>query len=268
MLKGQVALVTGGARGIGKEIAIHLARENAIIAIADLLADEGKKAALEISEGGGIAEFYEVNLTKSEDVQDMVKNIISRFGRLDILINNAGNVTHPAWCYEMSNEDWVSVINTHVNGMFYCLKAAAKVMKERRYGRIVNISSIAAIHGYATLMNYAAAKAAIVGITLTAAKELGPHGITVNCLQPGIIITELSTPLMQTLPVDLLLEMTPTRRFGTPLDVAHAVRFLVDLGSDFITGAVVPIDGGFILPMIQEQSLGIIADSYLDSLAK
>jgi len=192
----------------------------------------------------------------------MVADTVKRFGRLDILINNAGNTTHPAWCYDMSYDDWHSVIQTHLNGNFYSLKAAAKVMKKGKYGRIVNLSSVAAVNGFSTQMNYAAAKSAIVGITLTAAKELGPYGITVNCIQPGIIRTDMSAILLEQ-GENKYIRKTPTLKIGEPSDVANAVKFFVNPASKFVTGIVLRVDGGFMLPMAEtEDALSAFANVY------
>lgn len=262
MLKDQVALVTGGARGIGKGIVLGLAEEKAKVMICDIRREEGENTLSEIEAKGVEAAYFEVDVTKSDRIEKMVADIAHRFGRLDILINNAGITTHPAWCYEMSDDDWHSVINTHVDGTFYCLKASARVMKEQKYGRIVNLSSVAAVNGFSTQMNYAAAKSAIVGITLTAAKELGPYGITVNCVQPGIIRTDMSAILLEQ-GEDKYIRKTPTLQIGEPIDVANAVNFFVNPASKFVTGIVLRIDGGFMLPMAEtEDALSAFANVY------
>jgi len=262
LLKGHVALVTGGAKGIGRGIAFGLAKEKARVVIADILEEEGRDTLSDIKSKGVDGEFFEIDVTKSESVEKMVADIVKKFGRLDILVNNAGNTTHPAWCYDMSYDDWHSVINTHLNGNFYCLKSAAKVMKEQKYGRIVNISSIAAVHGASTQINYAAAKFAIIGITLTAAKELGPYGITVNCIQPGFIRTDMTAILLEQ-GDDKCIKNTPMRKIGEPSDIANAVNFFVNPASGFVTGMVMRADGGFILSMGEaEEVMRPIADIY------
>lgn len=263
-LKDQVAIVTGGARGIGRAIAFALAEEKANVMIADLLEDQGRKVAAEIKAGGVDSQFFPVNVTQTEAVEGMVQKIRKDFGRIDILINNAGIGPHPSWCYDTTYNDWHSVLDINLNGTFYFLKAAAGVMKERNYGRVVNISSIAAIHGYATEASYAVSKCGIEGLTFTAAKELGPYGITVNCIEPGIILTEMADTLMK--PLEKWMgewkEKTPVRRFGEPSDVARAVKFLVNPESGFITGATIRVDGGFILQMAPEIALGTLANAY------
>lgn len=265
MLKDQVALVTGGARGIGKGIALGLAEEKVKVMICDIRREEGENTLSEIKVRGVEAAFFEVDITKSDQIEKMVADIVHRFGRLDILINNAGIATHPAWCYDMSYDDWHSVIQTHLNGTFYCIKAAAKVMRQQKYGRIVNISSIGAVHGATTQINYVAAKFGIIGITFTAAKELGPYGITVNCIQPGFIRTDMTNIFLGD-GEDKYIEMTPTRSIGEPLDIANAVKFFVNPASSFVTGVVMRVDGGISLPLGElEKTLEPIADSYPQS---
>jgi 3-oxoacyl-[acyl-carrier protein] reductase len=260
-LEGQVAIVTGGARGLGRGIALTLAEEGATIVLADLLREPGEQTAREIEGKGRTAAFHEVNVTKSEQVEALVSDVVKRFGRLDILVNNAGNTTHPAWCWDMSNSDWQSVIDVHVNGTFYGLRAAARVMKERRYGRIVNLSSVAAVHGFTSQMNYAAAKFAIIGITLTAAKELGPYGITVNAMQPGVIRSDMTAILLNQ-GEERCVAATPTRKIGEPSDVGNVVRFLVSPASGFVTGVVMRVDGGMALKLGADDDIQPFADLY------
>lgn len=261
MLRSQVAIVTGGARGIGRQIATMLAREGAWIMIADILEEEGGKALAEIQAMGGRGSFHRLDVTDARGVKDLFEEVVREWGRLDILINNAGNTTHPAWCDQMSDRDWSSVIDTHIHGSFHCMREAAGIMKKARYGRIVNFSSVAAVHGFATQMNYAAAKFAIVGMTLTAAKELGPYGITVNALQPGVIRSDMTAILLQE-GEQAYIDRTPVRRVGETSDVANAVRFLVSPESGFITGVVMKIDGGFSLVMSPESEMGAFAEGY------
>ncbi len=265
ILEGQVALVTGGARGIGRGIALCLAEEKAKVVIVDVLEEDGKKTVSEVKSKQGEAEFSKVDITKSESVEKLIADVVHRFGRLDILINNAGIATPPAWCYDMSYDDWHSAIQTHLNGTFYCIKAAAKVMKQQKYGRIVNISSLAAVHGASTQINYVAAKFGIIGITFTAAKELGPYGITVNCIQPGFIRTAMTAILLEQ-GEDRYVKQTAVRRIGEPSDIANAVRFFVSPASNFITGVVMRVDGGYSLVMVEaEEVFGPIADVYLQN---
>lgn len=260
-LKGQAAIVTGGARGLGRGIALALAQEGASVMIADLLADKGKETAAEVAATGAGSAFLPVDVSKRDQVEGMVAETVKRFGRLDILVNNAGNTTHPAWCWEMSDQDWHSVINTHIHGTFYGIKAAAKVMVGRGYGRIVNLSSIAAVHGASSQINYSAAKFAIKGMTFTAAKELGPHGITVNALQPGVIRSDMTAILLNPGEEKTALG-TPVRRVGEPEDVANAVKFFVNPASGFVTGVVMRVDGGIATRLAAEEDLEAYARVY------
>jgi 3-oxoacyl-[acyl-carrier protein] reductase len=260
-LKDQVAIVTGGARGLGRGIALALADEGASVVIADLLADKGRETAEEVVARGVGGDFHAVDVTRCDQVEGLVAETVKKYGRLDILVNNAGNTTHPAWCWDMSERDWLSVIDTHVNGTFYGLKAAARVMKERRYGRIVNLSSIAAVHGFCSQMNYAAAKFAVIGMTLTAAKELGPFGITVNAMQPGVIRSDMTAVLLNT-GEEKYVKGTPVQRVGEPADVANVVKFFVNPASDFITGVVMRVDGGISLKLGADDDITPYADAY------
>jgi 3-oxoacyl-[acyl-carrier protein] reductase len=238
-----------------------LAREGARVVIADILKEEGAKTIAEISAIGGEGRFHHLDVTDACGVKKLFDQIVKEWGRLDILINNAGNRTHPAWCDQVSDRDWSSVISTHVHGSFYCLREAAGVMKKAGYGRIVNFSSVAAVHGFSTQMNYAAAKFAIVGMTLTAAKELGPHGITVNALQPGVIRSDMTAILLQQ-GEQVYSDRTPVRRVGETSDVANAVRFLASPESGFINGVVLKVDGGFSLVLSPENDLDSFANAY------
>lgn len=260
-LEGQAAIVTGGARGLGRGIALALAQEGASVLIADLLVDKGKETAAEVAALGVESVFLPVDVTKRDQVEGMVAETVKRFGRLDILVNNAGNTTHPAWCWEMTDQDWHSVINTHIHGTFYGIKAAAKVMLKRGYGRIVNLSSIAAVHGASSQINYSAAKFAIKGMTFTAAKELGPHGITVNALQPGVIRSDMTAILLNPGEEKTALG-TPVRRVGEPEDVANAVKFFVNPASGFVTGVVMRVDGGIATKLAAEDDLEAYAKVY------
>ncbi len=267
ILSEQVAIVTGGARGIGKEIAMDLADKGATVVIADVQEEAGAKTVAEISARGGRGWFNHLDVTSADEVRNLFGLVIDELGRLDILINNAGNTTHPAWCDEVVDQDWLSVINTHVNGSFYCLREAAAIMKKAGYGRIVNLSSVAAVSGLMTQTNYATAKFGILGLTLTAAKELGPHGITVNALQPGVIRSDMTAVFLDE-GEQVVIDRTPVRRVGETSDVANAIRFLVSPESGFITGVIMKVDGGLALGQVMENDLVPMADNYPAFLRK
>ena len=244
-LEGKVALITGGARGIGREIAALFAKEGADIAICDVNIEEADKTAKEIEDLGREALVFKSDVTSSSDVQTMVDKILDKFKKLDILINNAG-ITRDGLILRMSEEDWDRVIAVNLKGCFVCTKTAARVMLKQRFGRIVNLASIIGIMGNVGQANYAASKAGIIGLTKSAAKELAARGICVNAIAPGFIKTEMTARLTEDIR-DKMLSAIPLRRFGEPKDVANLALFLSSEGSSYITGQVIQIDGGMLM---------------------
>lgn len=240
--KGQVALITGSARGIGKAIAIGLAQKGVNIAIADVNLEEALNTSREIAKLGVRTEAFGLDVSISEEVKRVFEDIYKSFGRLDILVNNAG-ITRDSLLLRMKEEDWDSVININLKGAFLCSKEAVKIMTRQRYGRIVNISSVVAFIGNSGQVNYSASKAGIVGLTKTIAKEYASRGITANAVAPGFIMTAMT----EALPEDVKEEMRkaiPMGRFGTVEDVAGAVIFLSSPESGYITGQVIHVNGG------------------------
>lgn len=243
LLDRRVALVTGGSRGIGRAIALALAREGADVAIS-YVSNEG--AALEVIQG--IESLGRRGLALRCDVSDfaaadnMVSEVAERLGKVDILVNNAG-ITRDALLLRMKEEDWDSVLDTNLKGVFNCTRAAAKVMLRQRWGRVVNIASVAGFAGNPGQANYAAAKAGIIGFTRVVAKELGSRGITANAIAPGYITTDMTASLPEELKGEIL-KRIPVGRFGTPEDVAALVVFLAAPASGYITGQVFVVDGG------------------------
>ena len=244
LLDGKVALVTGASRGIGRAIAIRLASEGAKVAInfaGNQKAAEEVKS--EIEKNGGEAILVKANVADSAAVEEMFAKVVEAFGTVDILVNNAG-ITRDGLLVRMKDEDFDAVIDTNLKGVFYCTKAAAKIMMKKRSGRIVNMSSVVGLMGNAGQTNYAAAKAG--GFSKSAAKELAARGITVNMVAPGFIDTDMTAVLSDKVKETMVQEI-PMRKMGRPEDVAGAVLFLVSDCSSYITGQVVNVDGGMVM---------------------
>ena len=246
LLDGKVALVTGASRGIGRAIAIRLASEGAKVAInfaGNQKAAEEVKS--EIEKNGGEAILVKANVADSAAVEEMFAKVVEAFGTVDILVNNAG-ITRDGLLVRMKDEDFDAVFDTNLKGVFYCTKAAAKIMMKKRSGRIVNMSSVVGLMGNAGQTNYAAAKAGVLGFSKSAAKELAARGVTVNMVAPGFIDTDMTAVLSDKVKETMVQEI-PMRKMGLPEDVAGAVLFLVSDCSSYITGQVVNVDGGMVM---------------------
>jgi 3-oxoacyl-[acyl-carrier protein] reductase len=239
----RVAIVTGSSRGIGRGIALRLAREGARV-IVNCRASEAAAAAVvdRIKAGGGEAIAVQADVSQVAEAQALIDAAKEAYGRVDILVNNAGT-TRDTLLVRMSEEDWDVVIDTNLKGTFNCIKAVSRQMMRQRYGRIVNITSVSGIAGNPGQANYASAKAGIIGLTKTVAKELGSRGITCNAVAPGFVLTDLTASLPQDL-VDLAIERTPLGRMGTVEDMAAAVAYLASDEAGFVTGQVLAVDGG------------------------
>ncbi|MEK6568356.1 MAG: 3-oxoacyl-[acyl-carrier-protein] reductase [Candidatus Omnitrophota bacterium] len=244
-LKDKTALVTGGARGIGREIALCLAREGANVVIWDVNPESAKSTAKDVEALGVKADYAQADVTKFNQVEESVNKILDNFQKLDILVNNAG-ITKDNLLLRMSEADWDAVINVNLKGTFNCTKAAAKVMLKQKSGKIINIASIIGIMGNFGQANYAASKGGIIALTKTTAKELASRGICVNAVAPGFIQTEMTAKL----PADIqqkMLAQIPLSRLGKPEDVANLCLFLASSESDYITGQTIIIDGGMVM---------------------
>jgi len=241
-LKDQVAVVTGGARGIGREIAFVLAKAGADVALFDVNAQALGQTAGELRALGRRAEGLVVDVTSAAAVDEAVAKILDKLGRIDILINNAG-VTQDGLIVRMDEAQWDRVLDVNLKGTYLCTRAVSKVMLKARRGRIVSIASIIGIIGNAGQANYAASKAGIIGLTKSVAKELGSRGVTCNAIAPGFIKTEMTERLPEAVKQKLL-EQIPLGSLGEPADVAQAALFLVSDAARYITGHVLVVAGG------------------------
>ncbi len=242
-LKDKVAIVTGAGQGIGAAIAQAYAREGARVAVVDMNAKAADEVAAAIRQAGGEAGGFACNVAERASVDKMVADVTAQWGRVDILVNNAG-ITRTAMLHKMTQEQWQQVIDVHMNGSFYCLQAVVNGMIERKSGRIINVTSTAGLLGTIGQINYSAAKAAIAGMTKSAAKELGRHGITVNAIAPGA-----ATPMTEVIRTDdrfkdKYLERIPLGRWAEPNEVAPAFVFLASGWASYITGQILAVDGG------------------------
>jgi len=241
-VKDKVVIVTGGASGLGKETCFVFASEGAQVVIADYNVEEAKKVEAEIIEQGGQAFAIFADVSKQDSVETMVSTIVEKFGKIDVLINNAG-ITADSTLLKMSEEQWDRVIDINQKGVFLCTKAVAPHMVAQKSGRIINTSSIVGKMGNFGQTNYAATKAAVIGMTQTWAKELGRKGINVNAVAPGFI----ATPMTEKMPENVLADMkakVAVQRLGLPRDVANAYLFLASDDSSYVNGSVLSVDGG------------------------
>jgi len=243
-LDGRTAVVTGSSRGIGKAIAVKLGKLGANV-VLNGTSESVLKTASELEEMGIRVTATVGDVRNSEDVKLIFEKAVGTFGGVDILINNAG-ITRDKPLAMMSEDDWDTVLDINLKGCFLCTKAAAKVMIKKRYGRIINISSVAGAYGNQGQANYSASKGGMIGLTKTTAKELAPRGITCNAVTPGLIESDMT----EILPEDLkqkYLEKIALGRFGTPEDVANVVAFLASDEAAYVTGQVIDIDGGLVM---------------------
>ena len=246
LLEGRTALVTGASRGIGRAIAVRLAAEGADVAVnfagSAAKAEEVKNAIIEM---GRKAIAIQADVKDASSVAGMVEEVKKTFGRIDILVNNAG-VTRDGLLMRMKDEDWETVIDTNLRGVFQCTKAVSKIMMKQRYGRIVNMASVVGLVGNAGQANYAASKAGVIGFSKSVARELASRGITVNMVAPGCIDTDMTAVLPDKVREAMLADI-PLARVGKPEDVASAVAFLVSDEAAYITGQVINVDGGMVM---------------------
>ncbi len=246
-LTGKVALVTGSRRGLGKEMALRLARAGADIIVNDIEAgaEEAKATAEEIQALGRQATVITADIADSAEADRLIAEAAAWQGKLDVLINNAG-ITRDNLLFRMSDEEWKQVMDVNLSGTFYCLRAASKVMGKQQSGSIVNVSSVVGIMGNKGQANYAASKAGIIGLTMSAAKELASRNVRVNAVAPGFIKSAMTDVLPDNVKV-MILAIIPLQRMGTAEDVADTVLFLASDASRYLTGQVLRVDGGMIM---------------------
>jgi len=245
-LMDQVAVVTGGNSGIGRAIAIDLAKQGAKVMILARNEEKNEETKNKIIADGGYAESYKVDVADKTTVDSAVNVILNKYDRVDILICNAGNTTNPSSADKMPMEDFDSLMKTHIYGTMNSIQACVPKMKERKYGRIILLSSTGGYHGMAGNANYSVAKHGLVGLMYTLAKELGRFGITVNALQPGVIRTPMCDTLIDTFN-DSFIGDTPVARVGTPEDVSYITTCLCSPKAGFITGVPLRVDGGYLI---------------------
>jgi 3-oxoacyl-[acyl-carrier protein] reductase len=243
-LAGQTALVTGASRGIGRAIALELAAAGATVVVNYASSPEAAEAVVaEIGAAGGQAWSYQANVAEEEQVEAMVKAVLAKEGRLDVLVNNAG-ITRDGLLMRMKTADWQSVIDLNLTGVFHCTRAVSRTMLKARSGRIINITSVVALMGNPGQANYSAAKAGLIGLTRSSAAEFASRGVTVNAVAPGFIESDMTAGLDKT----PILTAIPLGRMGTVAEVAGAVRFLADdPAAAYITGQVLQVDGGMVM---------------------
>lgn len=242
-LENKVALVTGASRGIGRAAVLQLAGQGAKVIINYQGNEDAAQQTLKmVQEIGGQGELAKADVTSSEKVEVLVKDILDKYGKIDILVNNAG-ITRDTLLMRMKDEDWEQVIRTNLTGVFNCTRAVVRPMMKQRSGKIINISSVVGISGNAGQANYSAAKAGIIGLTKSTAKELASRGIMVNAIAPGFIKTEMTDKLSDEVKTEIA-NRIPVGRLGKPEDIANLVLFLAGPLSDYITGQVIAVDGG------------------------
>ena len=253
-LKGRVAVITGGSSGIGRQTALTFAEAGASVAIWDVVEQAGQELAAEMAQGGTQAAFFKVNVASQAEVEAAVAATIDQFGKIDILINNAGitrdsqliKIKEGEVVGKMSEADFDRVIAVNLKGVFNCTQAIAPYMLRQGFGRIVNAASVVALYGNFGQTNYVATKAGVIGMTKVWAREMGKRGVTVNAVAPGFIATEMTRAMPEKVLANMV-ERTPVARMGEPKDIAYAYLYLASDAASFVNGTVLTVDGGLVL---------------------
>lgn len=243
-LDGKVAIITGGANGIGKMTAKRFLEEGATVVISDLNMEAGKATVKELENEGSIT-FVQSNVTDTKQIQSLVEKTIDAHGKIDILVNNAG-ITIDGLLTKMDEDSWEKVLSVNLTGVFKCTKEVVPIMIEQGSGVVLNASSVVGIHGNIGQTNYAATKAGVIGLTKSWAKELGPKGIRVNAVAPGFIVTDMTAKVPQKI-LDLMESKTPLRKLGQPEDIANAYLYLASDDARYVNGTILNVDGGLVL---------------------
>lgn len=244
-LQNKVAIITGGANGIGLQTAEIFAKEGASVVIADYDEENGKKVMGEMTKENLVCKYIHVDVSNFNSVKMMVQNSMEQFGRIDVLINNAG-ITQDAMLSKMDEEQFQKVLDVNLNGVFYCAQSVIPIMLKHGKGKIINTSSVSGVYGNVGQTNYAASKAGVIGMTKTWAKELGGKGINVNAIVPGFIETNMVNTVPEKF-IDRIVSQIPVQRLGNPKDIANAYLFLASEESNYINGHALHVDGGIMM---------------------
>jgi len=244
-LENKIVIITGAASGIGKEIAMLFVKEGAKVVVADVNQKGGEELVTRIKDAGGDGFFAPLDVSDREQSRKMVEATMEKYGKIDVLINNAG-ITQDAFLSKMTVEQWDRVIEVDLTGVFNCIQAVVGVMLKQENGVIINASSISGLYGNIGQINYASAKAGLIGMTKSLAKELGKKGIRVNAIAPGFIVTPMTAAVPSKV-LEMMREKTPLRRLGETMDVAYAYLYLASEEASFVNGAVLCVDGGLTL---------------------
>ena len=243
-LENKVVIITGAGSGIGKETALLFAKEGAKVVVADVNEKGGEETVAEIKKNGD-GFFVRLDVSNREQAKQMAKTVLEKYGKIDVLINNAG-IVQDAFVSKMTEQQWDKVIDINLKGVFNCIQAVVDIMMNQGSGVIINTSSIVGLNGNVGQVNYSATKAGLIGMTKTLAKELGRKGIRVNAVAPGFIATPMTAAVPEKI-LEMMKEKTPLRRLGEPKDIANAYLYLASDESNFVNGAVLSVDGGLVI---------------------